>query len=111
MATLLEQSEAFDSRGNPDGQIHQKIRSAMILKAKDIMDLAKADAGRPLMLPWAEDVLKNSSILKVEEFGNVRRYVFAYHAAKADKAALIALSDTEVQTAVDAYVDTRYNPA
>lgn len=109
-ATLLEQSEAFDSGGDPDGQVHQKIRSAMIVKAKVIYAMTPGTA-RDNMTPWANEVLQNPSRLKVE-WQNVRRFVFAYHGpTEADKAALLVIDDDKVQTAVDAYVDTRYNPS
>lgn len=107
MATLQEQNEAFDGKG----AIVQKVKAAMLQKARDVAELLLANGDRAGQMAWVDDILKNPNALEREE-PNVRRYVFSFHGdAAANKQALLDLIDTDIQTAVDAYVKQRFAPA
>jgi hypothetical protein len=105
MADLQAASEAYDA----PGVLWQKVKSAMAEKCEAIYAMA-AGTPRDNLVIWADEVLKNQGSMDRESWV-VLRYVIASHReTETDLAALLALSDAKVQTAVDAYVDDRYNP-
>lgn len=106
MATLQEQNEAYDA----PGAFGQRVKAAMAKKCEAIYNLASGAAARPLLTPWADDMASNEGRFN-REYQFVLRYVIAFNSVSAvDLAALLALDTTDVQNAVDAYVDDRYDP-
>lgn len=102
MATLQEQNEAYDAGGVD----MQRVKAAMANKVEAIYNMATG-APRSNLVVWADDVMQNKARFE-RDADVIRRYVFAYHSGEAD---LSSLTDPQIQTAVDAYVDDRYNPA
>ena len=106
MATLQEQNEAFDAPGG----FGQRVKAAMAKTCEAIYNMATG-APRDLLTPWADDMASNQGRYD-REYWFVLRYVIAFNSVSAaDLAAILALDATDVQNAVDAYVDDRFNPA